>query len=947
MTLYIIASHERGFILPLRFIYAMLISIHRSPAKESIMPDETPDKQTVIHQSGGTTINANTVNINGDVTGRDKNMGGGNATPPTGSSGGQASSAQTPPLELSIRITAKSDKPDAALQVSVSVKDLGLDQGPFAFKIPIDDKVLIDLRWYLELYPQWPVGPDYDRALQVEAKLRTWGKALFDAAFAESKALRVYDEFRRKDGSVHVITIDSIDSRVLRLPWELLADEGGYVFTQKPAVSVRRRLQKSKQSQAKSFDLPVRILMVISRPDNVGFLDPRSSAQALLDAIEPLGERVTIEFLYPPTLKALTNRLRDESAPPVHVVHFDGHGVYESHTGLGYLLFENDEHERNLVNADDLGALLNDTGVPLMLLDACQTAQADQVNPFGSVAAKLIEAGIGSVLAMNYSVLVPATRILTSAFYGALSAGKSIGQAVDTARFAMLSDTERFKLYRDGKEETIQLRDWFLPALYQQSIDPVPFAVSTLPLSQTGEGPGKGVPIYPARGGFPDEPRYGFHGREKELLHLRRTLAERPIIVLHGYGGQGKTTLAAHAVRWFTRTHLFERAIFVSFERGGGLDTALSEMGAALLGDNFAIHQGDPIDAIATALYASPTLVVWDNFESILPNGDAPLPDDDFQKLLNAAQRWFASSSLRPHLSSLVITTRDPSIPNATFEPGRTTAHTELPGLGLFDALDLAAQILKDRGIARPPREGLANLLDFLGGHPLSIQLVVSHLNEYTPEKLIEEFDALLPGFTTGKGKERNESLRVSLDFSLRRLGEETRKVLPALAVFQGRAMEDDLLKITNIQAETWAKARAELLRAGLATLEKIPGIQHPYINFHPTLLPYLSTQLDALKRKEVEERYRQRYHAVANYCYQEDSKNPLVARAIVSRELPNFRRALDLTLAAGDIDAAVDFANSIALFLNYFGRWSERDAMMTQVRKIQNASGKWRTRTR
>ena len=73
-----------------------------------------------------------------------------------------------------------------------------------------------------------------------------------------------------------------------------------------------------------------------------------------------------------------------------------------------------------------------------MVLDACQTAKADKANPFGSVAARLIESGIGSVLAMNYSVLAPATRILTSAFYKALTEGSTIGQAVDAARFEML-----------------------------------------------------------------------------------------------------------------------------------------------------------------------------------------------------------------------------------------------------------------------------------------------------------------------------------------------------------------------------------------------------------------------------------------------------------------------------------------------------------------------------
>ena len=763
-------------------------------------------------------------------------------------------------LELAIHFTATTKAEDAPLQVHVEVQTLGLSAGPIDFALPLDHTVLAELRWYLEVYPQWPVGPDYERALGIEAKLRAWGKALFDAAFADRELLRVYDEFRRTQNVTHLITIDATDPRVLQLPWELLADEGAHLFAMRPPISVRRRLKKTKAAPPQAFTLPMRILFVVSRPEGAGFLDPRSSAQALLDAIEPLGDQVTVEFLYPPTLEALTDRVRSETLPPIHVVHFDGHGVYLSQTGLGYLLFENDAHEEQLVNADDLGTLLNDTGVPLMILDACQTAQADKANPFGSVASKLIEAGIGSVLAMNYSVFVEATRLLTAAFYGALANGKTIGQAVDAARFAMLKKPERFKLYRNDKEEAIQLRDWFLPALYQQSIDPAPFSPSLPPaVSPSTEGTRDGgierVPTYPARGGFPKEPQHGFHGRARELLHLQRTLAEKPIVVVHGYGGQGKTTLAAHAARWFTRTHRFERAVFVSFENGGGLEWALSEMGNALIGDNFAIHQGDPIEAIATELRNKSTLVVWDNFESILPNGNAPLSDKDLQDLLNAAVRWLSPSpvgrGVRGEGSSLIITTRDPSLPHPDFEPGALTAYAELPGLGRLDALELAGQILKNRGIPRPPRDKLSDLLVFLGGHPLSIQLVVSHLRNNTPEKLIAEFDELLPGFTSGKGKERNESLRVSLDFSLRRLGTETQKVLPDLAVFQGGAMEAQILIVTEFKPSTWRPIRDELVRAALLSIDQGAGLNLNktdeglfngyYVRFHPTLLPYLT----------------------------------------------------------------------------------------------------------
>jgi hypothetical protein len=111
--------------------------------------------------------------------------------------------------------------------------------------------------------------------------------------------------------------------------------------------------------------------------------------------------------------------------------------------------------------------------------------------------------------------------------------------------------------------------------------------------------------------------------------------------------------------------------------------------------------------------------------------------------------------------------------------------------------------------------------MDFLGGHPLSIQLVLPALRD-TPdvERLIAEFDALLPGFTTGEGKARNQS------------------------------------------------------------------------------------------------------------------------RALAMRELPNLKTDLRLALAAGALDEAVDFADSINLFLNLFGRWRERDEVMGWVERAVTRNG-------
>ncbi len=191
---------------------------------------------------------------------------------------------------------------------------------------------------------------------------------------------------------------------------------------------------------------------------------------------------MAVEFLRPPTLAALNARLRDASAPPVHVVHFDGHGVYDPAVGLGFLLFEDDRQQRHNVDAEQLGALLNECGIPLMVLDACQTATPDERNPFASVAARLIELGVGAIVAMNYSVLVETAKRLTGHFYRGLAQGQSVSAALDDARLQLLADSKRLTLHRpDRGEEILHLQDWFVPALYSQEAELRPFGAEPEP----------------------------------------------------------------------------------------------------------------------------------------------------------------------------------------------------------------------------------------------------------------------------------------------------------------------------------------------------------------------------------------------------------------------------------------------------------------------------------
>ncbi|MBI5650346.1 MAG: tetratricopeptide repeat protein, partial [Chloroflexi bacterium] len=137
----------------------------------------------------------------------------------------------------------------------------------------------------------------------------------------------------------------------------------------------------------------------------------------------------------------------------------------------------------------------------------------------------------------------------------------------------------------------------------------------------------------------------------------------------------------------------------------------------------------------------------------------------------------------------------------------------------------------------------------------------------------------------------------------------------------------------------------AEMQAAALVSVEPLPNFKIPFLKFHPTLLPYLATQLAPERRAELETRYWQAYYQLARQLYELDTQHPIEARAIVRREMPNLRRALDLALEAGAMDEAVDFAARLSQFLDNFGRWRERDEMMEQVKskneKVKSKDGK------
>ncbi|HRI93862.1 MAG TPA: CHAT domain-containing protein, partial [Accumulibacter sp.] len=403
-------------------------------------------------------------------------------------------------LELGLRF------PDPATVV-VSLNEDGdiqeVASQPFAG--PLDVTAQQDLHWYLEVYPvHYMTEVDDDRAKRLAAQLPTWGAALFNAVFAGRDAERLVNRFQDRAEPGRLITVSAAHPSVLAQPWELLKDpRGTYLFLEDPRISVRRRLgsagagRKPYQPQAKDR---LHLLFVVSRPSDASFIDPRADPGAVMDSLDKRAAgRVTVEFLRPATLRALVKRLEDEGMPPVDILHFDGHGAYDAEGRMaeaakqamlsagyahllrdagdtvtaqqGLLAFEKEDGKSDYVPADLLGEMLNRKQIGLVVLSACQSAMVGGEDAMGSVAARLSDAGLPAVLAMTHSVLVQTTRALFDEFYDQLAAGRPVGTSLDNGRRSLYMRPERGKRRRGDRLITLELQDWFLPALYQAGRD--------------------------------------------------------------------------------------------------------------------------------------------------------------------------------------------------------------------------------------------------------------------------------------------------------------------------------------------------------------------------------------------------------------------------------------------------------------------------------------------
>jgi tetratricopeptide (TPR) repeat protein len=828
------------------------------------------------------------------------------------------------------------------------------------FEHPFDVKALAELRWYLEEYLTSPYGLEPERAQRLEGQLQGWGQQLFELAFRGSeKAREFWQEATRARLDQCELSIVSDDAAVLNLPWELLYAPD-YQFLA-PLLAGMYRSRSNQPVRAPLEGLPqdrLNILVVIARPYGERDVALRTIARPMLEALRPLGERVHLKVLRPPSFEQFERELNEHKGF-YHIVHFDGHGSFDPSSvgrqvqmgqgiGQGQLVFEGVDGSPQVIDAARIAQNLANCRVPIFVLNACQSAQEGE-GAFSSVATALVSVGATGVVAMAYSVYVEAARQFMGRFYGDLTRGATVAGAVASGRRAVLNQQ-----LRPSPKGGLPLQDWLVPVLYQQEgYTPLPARQQETPsfeaLLTQAQSVGTGVAtLDPSETGvLPPSGTYGFIGRDYELMRLERAFRRSSVVLLKGMGGVGKTELAVGFARWLRETQGCTGGIFfTSFETGHGLSAVVNAIGRRLGGANFDPLMPEQQEALVVQyLQANSCLLIWDNFEPVagFPAGNEPLLGETERRRLTLFLK-----ALRQGKSWVLMTSR-------RTEPWLDCGYelVELRGLSKLDAAELAAQILQTAGVERSRLSGeYLKLLSLLGGHPLSLRVVLPHLKTQTPEHLIEALRLGLDTFAGAEEEGRETSLTVSLDYSFKCLSARTRQHLPFLALFAERVDTDWLSAFAGdpesqygqayqaVFRETVPKADWQILLQEASAAGILDYLGATYYQIHPALPWYLRQRLEALFAKgstllsELEAQLLDFYATLADHYRKQLISKAEQASGVLWAEEPNLLQQLRLAEQQQQWSAAQFILQALGEVYGRWGRKSERNALQQRVLK-------------
>jgi CHAT domain len=231
------------------------------------------------------------------------------------------------------------------------------------------------------------------------------GAALYDAAFVGrvgrclDKSLAVTQG--RGQGLRIRIRLQDVPE-LSNMPWELLYERGrNRFFARSVHTPIVRYLDVGGLVEPLRVSPPLRVLVMLSSPSDEPQLEGEREWQNLNFALNPLtSERLLrIDRLDSARLSSLHREL---DRCEYHILHFVGHGRFNSQTESGELLLEDNFGRGTAVSGEKFAEIISDhRSLRLVVLNACEGARSDTEDPYSGTAQALVFKGIPSVLRCN------------------------------------------------------------------------------------------------------------------------------------------------------------------------------------------------------------------------------------------------------------------------------------------------------------------------------------------------------------------------------------------------------------------------------------------------------------------------------------------------------------------------------------------------------------------
>lgn len=307
--------------------------------------------------------------------------------------------------------------------------------------------------------------------------LQDLGAALFAATLGNWGQFRfALDEAGDRQHGVR-ITLLCTDPGVAALPWELMYDPVTASFVAlRETTALTRSVPAVAALPSLAIDGPLRVLIFSAQPQDLGPLSVESEVEAVVSGLQDANLWNTEIGRAQGTFENLTQAVIGEG--PWHVLHFIGHGTFQSALGGGALAFEDETSQSVLVEAARLSRLLAAQELMrIVVLSGCQTAAADGRREVISIAETLLRsARINAAITMQYEVTNWAAGIFSLLFYRVLAETGNADLAVTLSRIALSQQQPPPELSPHG----LSSFEWCTPVIYRESSEEV-FLTPPLP----------------------------------------------------------------------------------------------------------------------------------------------------------------------------------------------------------------------------------------------------------------------------------------------------------------------------------------------------------------------------------------------------------------------------------------------------------------------------------